>query len=107
MLSFLKSLGPLRFILLFSVVVLIFAAPFAGGKSIMHGWQMATTIIFPVMVPMYFFVLPLDMTMCGILMQDKSQNTRTNYKRIIWFEIILLIILLLAWLPFANRLFNS
>ncbi len=104
MFNFFKSLGPLRFVLLLSVVILILAAPFVGEKTVMHGWQMMTTVIFPVMVPMYFFVLPLDMTMCGILMQDKPQSVRTNYKRIIWFEVGLLLLLLLAWLPFVYRL---
>ncbi len=107
MLTFLKSLGPLRLVLLLSVVILILAAPFVGEKTVTHGWQMMTTVIFPVMVPMYFFILPLDMTMCGILMQDKPKSIRANYKRIIWFELGLLVMLLLAWLPFVYRLVGN
>jgi len=107
MIALLKSLGLLRFLLLFSVVVLILSAPFVGEKTILHGWQMITSVIFPVMVPMYFFILPLDMTMCGIMMQDKPEQIKLKYKRIIWLEIILLIVLLLAWLPFVYRLFNA
>ncbi len=33
MIAFLKSLSPLRFVLLLSVIALIFAAPFAGEKN--------------------------------------------------------------------------
>ena len=97
----------MRFVLLLSVVILIVAAPFTGDKTVTYGWQMMTTVIFPVLVPMYFFILPLDMTMCGILMQDKSDAVRSNYKLIIWFELVLLVILLLAWLPFVYRLVGS
>ena len=105
--GFLKDLGFLRFILLLSIVVLILASPFAGEKSVTHGWRMLTTMIFPVMVPMYFFILPLDMTMCGIMMQAKSDTGRLRYKRIIWLEAVLLGVLLLAWLPFVFRLVNA
>ena len=94
-------------LLLLSAVILILAAPFAGDQTIKQGWMMVPTLIFPVMVPMYFFILPLDMTMCLIMMQDKAQDIRENYKRIIWLEIILMVLLLLAWLPYAVRLFNS
>ena len=107
MMRFLASLGPMRLFLLFTVVVLIGGAPFVGEKTIMSGWQLITTVIFPVMVPMYFFILPLDMTMCFILMQEKPDQIRSHYKRIIWLELILMLLLLLAWLPFIFRLFNS
>ena len=107
MFTFLKSLGPMRLILLLSVVMLIAAAPFVGEKTVMHGWQLVTTVIFPVMVPMYFFILPLDMTMCFILMQEKPEHVRRHYKRIIWLEAALMALLLLAWIPFALRLFSS
>lgn len=107
MLTFLKSLGPLRLILLFTVVLLIAAAPFAGEKTVMHGWKLITTVIFPVMVPMYFFILPLDMTMCFVMMQEKPDAVRNHYKRIIRLEVILMILLLLTWLPFVTRLLGS
>lgn len=106
MIDFVARLGPLRLVLLMSVVILILAAPFAGDTSITHGWRMLTTMIFPVLVPMYFFVLPLDMTMCGIMMQDKPGPDRIRYKYIIRLELVLLGVLLLAWMPFAYRLVN-
>lgn len=107
MLKFLRSLGPMRLFLLFTVLVLIAGAPFAGEKTIMQGWKLITTVIFPVMVPMYFFILPLDMTMCFILMQEKPAEVKSHYKRIIWLESALMLLLLLAWLPFVMRLFAS
>ena len=107
MLSFLKSLGPMRLFLLLTVVILIAGAPFVGEKTVLQGWQLITTVIFPVMVPMYFFILPLDMTICFIKMQEKPEQVRRHYKRIIWLEVALMALLLLAWLPFVLRLFDS
>jgi hypothetical protein len=97
----------MRIFLLFTVVILIAAAPFVGDKTVMHGWELITTVIFPVMVPMYFFILPLDMTMCFIMMQEKPDDVRKHYRRIIWLELVLMILLLLAWLPFVIRLVSS
>lgn len=107
MLTVLKSLGPMRMFLLSTVLVLIAGAPLAGGQVVMQGWQLITTVIFPVLVPMLFFILPLDMTMCFILMQEKSDRVRSRYRRIILLEAALMILLLLAWLPFVMRLLSS
>ena len=107
MMHFIKSLGPMRIFLLFIVVILIAGAPFVGEQTVMQGWQLITTVIFPVMVPMLFFILPLDMTMCFILMQEKPAQVQKHYKHIIRLELILMTLLLLAWLPFVMRLFNS
>ena len=107
MLTFLKLLGPMRLFLLSIVVLLIASAPFAGEQTVTQGWRLITTVIFPVLVPMFFFILPLDMTMCFILMQEKPADVSRHYKRIIWLELILMALLLLAWLPFVMRLLGS
>lgn len=107
MIKFLLSLGPLRLTLLLPVVILIVAAPLIGDQTVMHGWKLITTVIFPVMVPMFFFILPLDMTMCLIMMQEKPDAIKKRYRQIIWLELALMVVLLLAWLPFVIRLLSS
>ena len=96
--------GTLRAMLFGLVVILILLAPFAGGKVVVAGWSMVTTLIAPTFYVILVFVLPLDLMMTWIFMSDKKGAERERFKRIIWLEVILLVLLLLSWAPFVGRL---
>lgn len=105
--KFISRVGVLRAMLATVTIVLIVMAPFAGGETQLSGWAMMPTLIAPALVPMLFFVFPLDMTMSAVYMSGKSAEQKPRYQFIIAMDIVLLILLTLAWLPFFRSLLRG
>lgn len=90
-----------------TIVLLVVAAPFSGGETQYSGMKLLTGVIAPALVPMYLFIMPLDMTMCAIYMADKEGLEKRRYRGIIWIDCILLVVLIFVWLPFFLRLLRG
>ena len=101
--QFTNDVGILRVMLYILMTALVLSAPLALLETHKSGWLMLPTLIAPTIVPMLIFVIPLDVTMCLIQMSSKVQM-RKRYIRIIWLDVISLLVLLLAWTPFFWRL---
>ena len=95
--TFFSKLGPLRGIMAVVVVILTVAAPFAGGGVQYTGWRMLPTLIAPAVAPIFFFVLPLDMMMCGVYMSGQGEVERARYRYIIRADLVLWLLLTVAW----------
>ena len=104
MIQIFSYVGALRAMLYILVLMLTVSALFSFGETHKSGLMMFPTLIAPVLVPMFFFVIPLDMTMCKIMMSDKSEQSRKRYKNMIWLDLAALAILFVAWLPFYKDL---
>jgi hypothetical protein len=85
-------------------LLIIAAAPFAGGQIEYHDWRILPTLIAPVIMVMLVFALPLDLLMTRIFMLDRQGPARDRLRRIALIEAGALAILLLAWWPFLARL---
>ena len=94
----------LRALLSLGVLIIIIAAPFADAPIVYSGWAMFPTLIAPALVPILFFVYPLELTMTRIFMSDKEGEERARYKFILWVDFIMLLSLVIVWLPFFLRL---
>lgn len=106
--SIVAALGPLRVMLAVMTVLVILAAPFAEvSPELVTGWAMWPRTIAPAFMPIIAFVLPLDIIMSRLIMMDKPPESRARYRFIIWCDLILLTILVLAWLPFLSALFGD
>jgi hypothetical protein len=101
---FINKIGMLRALLSFGVLIVIITAPFADAPVVYSGWAMFPTLIAPALVPILFFVYPLELTMTRIFMSDKEGEERARYKFILWVDIIMLLGLVIVWLPFFLRL---
>ena len=88
------------------ILILVITALFSMGETHKSGWMMFPTLLAPAIVPMLFFVIPLDMTMCAIMMSGKEVSERLRYKRMILYDLIAMIVLLVAWFPFFRRLID-
>jgi hypothetical protein len=106
MFSFCHRLGALRCGLAFATLLVICAAPFADGSVHMHDWRLFPSVIAPTMMMMLVFTLPLDMTMARIFMADAQAQERERFRSIIRFEALMLILMLLAWVPFMFRVLD-
>ena len=100
----LGRLGPLRTMLVIIVLALIVISPFAGGRVVVSGWAIITTLLAPTLYVIMVFVLPLDIVMTRVFMSAAEGEARARYVRIIRIELLLLILLLISWAPFVGRL---
>ena len=94
-----RGFGLLRLLLLAVSAVLVLVAPFSGGRVVLEGLGVFTTLIAPVAYAVFVFVLPLDMMMTRIFMSDAQPERRARLKRVLITEGVLLALLLLAWMP--------
>jgi len=101
---FLHDLGFLRSALVVLVLLLITLAPFAGGPARFTGWGLVVTVVAPAFYVVVLFVLPLDMLMTRVFMSDKTGEERARLRRILWTEVVLLVLMIASWAPFVARL---
>ena len=88
------------------VLVVSAASPFSEGPAVYAGWRLATTMIAPAIFVMLVFLLPLDMIMSAVFMSGGSPARRSRFRRIMGIELVLLVAMVVAWLPFVLRLLN-
>ena len=102
-----RFVGPLRAMLYAGILLMIVSAAFSLGGMEKSGIMIFPTLIIPAMVPMMFFVLPLDMTMCAIMMSGKDDAARRRYRKLILSDLVIMAALFAAWWPFFSRLIFS
>jgi uncharacterized membrane protein len=103
-LNWFEGFGPLRLLLIATVVLLAMVGPFSGGRVDLAGFALIFTLVGPVAYAIFIFVLPLDMTMTRLFMSDAEPARRAALKRALITEAVLLAVMLLAWLPFTLQL---
>ena len=98
------DVGFLRVVHGLFLVLLMVSVPFAGGESARHGLAMWPTLIAPALVPIFIFVLPLDMFMAAVSRGGATEREVSRLNRVLKYDIVLLILLLLTWVPFFARI---
>jgi hypothetical protein len=89
------------------LLLLMVSVPFAGGESARHGFAMWPTLIAPALVPIFFFVLPLDMFMAAVSRGGATDSEVNRLNRVLKYDIVLLILLLLTWVPFFAQIITE
>ncbi len=107
MTRWLAGFGVLRLLLVGASVLLIVTGPFSGGPVELRGLAVYTSLLAPVAYAVFVFVLPLDMMMTRIFMSDAEGERRRVLTRVLITEAVLLVLLVLAWLPFMIGLLGG
>ena len=107
MMQLFRKVGPLRVIHALFLLILILSAPFSGGESARAGLAMWPTLIAPALVPIFVFVLPLDMIMAAVSRSGVEGAEHARLTTVIRFNLVLFVLLLGAWLPFFLDLFDT
>ncbi|MGH8654647.1 MAG: hypothetical protein ACREYE_21875 [Gammaproteobacteria bacterium] len=97
--------GPLRAMLLLAAGVLAAAGPLAEGTEL--GTALTFSSVFPALVVLFAFLLPLDMLMCRIFRSEQEGRQLKRYADIMRYELITLAFMLAAWIPFWTRLLKA
>ena len=103
-----QSLGFLRLALLALALLntlLPLVGILAGIGAGDHGlWNLAVTMITPVMAPLFVVVLLFDYIMSRVRAADAEGERRALYTRIARVELAVILLTLLFWVPFFIEL---
>jgi hypothetical protein len=65
-----------------------------------------TTVIVPALVPIFFFVILLDILMSALFLSSSTGEQRARYCVVIRIELALWALLTLAWTPLFLQVLN-
>ena len=100
----LQRFGILRLVLIGMAIIAIASALEPGTRAVYEGWDMAPTLLLPVLAPLILMVLLLDALMGRVLMADKSGKERERLRLTVVVNLLLAAGLILFWLPFYMAL---
>jgi hypothetical protein len=106
LINFCRRIGALRCGLATITILVVSAAPFADGTVHMHDWRIFPSVIAPALMMILVFALTLDITMARTFMTDANEDKRGRLRTAIRFEAFLLLLMLLAWLPFVLKVLD-
>lgn len=104
--DYFREAGPMRGVLAAFSALTVLMAPLAlvrlGVTSLEHldPWRFTLLMFFPVMAPLALMTLLLDALMARVFVIDAQGAEQLRLRRIIFAEVTLAILLLLAWLPY-------
>ena len=95
-----KQLGMLRMMLVILSLGLIITNPGQEVPEDYTGWNAIPAIVMPACVPMVFMGLLLDALMSRVWMVDTEGLERKRFKTIMIIDLLLAVLLFIAWLPY-------
>ena len=104
MTSIIRTFGPLRMGLLSLVFIDMLLRPVPGASYSFEGLSIVPDLLAPVLSPILFMLLLLDVLMSLVYRSDKSGELRKHYLYIILFEFGLAIAFISWWIPYFKSL---
>ena len=103
--NFLTQLGLMRLVMACMALALIIFVPAPGTPPVYQGVGLIPTVLVPVLTPILFMVLMLDVLMASVFMIDKRGVERARYRMIQLLNLALAVALVLFWVPYFKGLF--
>lgn len=97
---FFHQLGVLRSTLVGFTVLSILFATRPDQAIVYEGWGFIMTVVNPALMPLWLSGLLLDALMSKVVMGDADAAGQARLRMIIRVELILSVVLVLAWTPF-------
>jgi hypothetical protein len=99
--DFARKLGALRLMLAALALIAIAFVPTPGTQIVYTGGiEFLYTVVMPVVAPVVFVVLMLDVLMSRIFMADADTQERARLRLVIWTHLILGAAIMLRFIPF-------
>ncbi|MGD8497359.1 MAG: hypothetical protein PVG82_00535 [Chromatiales bacterium] len=102
--SYAQALGPLRLSLAALAVIAIAFMPPPRTPVDYEGWGFAYTVLMPVLAPLVFMVLMLDLLMSRVFMSSVDDGQRARYRVISVVNLVLGVAVMVRFLPFLLAL---
>lgn len=103
-LELLRAIGPLRYALYSAVIISFFLRPELGATLSYEGWYIVSDLLVPVITPILFMLLLLDVIMAMVYRSDKTDIVKSRYLKIVFINLVLAITLFSYWLPFYKQI---
>lgn len=97
---FFRQMGVLRSVLAGCTVLSILLATRPDQAIVYEGWGFVMTVVNPALMPLWLSGLLLDALMSKVVMGDADAAGQARLRLIIRVELILAVVLVLAWTPF-------
>ena len=98
--NILIQIHPMRLVLYFFAIASILLRPEIGGELDFEGWDIVSSLLVPVLVPLFFMVLMLDALMTRVWLSEAEGAEARRLKTINRIDLLLGILLLAFWVPF-------
>lgn len=98
--GFFRQLGVLRSALVIGSVIVMVMAPPAGVRTAYEGLGFIETVLMPTLAPLFLTGLLLDALMSRVMMSDADQAVRARLRLILRTELLVALVLALAYMPF-------
>ena len=95
-----KSLGFLRLSLLGLAILNIALRPEPGAAVVHTGPELIATLIAPASAPIILMVIMFDALMSKVRASDTDGQEETDFTRIMFIELAMAVILVIAWFPY-------
>ena len=104
MTSFLHDLRPMRIILITAVLISMIFKPAPGTELVYEGWPVFTTLLLPVLSPIFLMLLWLDSLIAKLWSTQTEGAEQKRYKMILRINLSLSLIFILVWLSYFQAL---
>lgn len=103
MMSIIKSLGPFRgFLVGCSAILIVFSFLAMQWRDSIITAQKVSIYVSGSLVPIFFFLILFDVMMNSIQIADKPPELKPQYRRHVWVELIVLLLLVASWFPYFH-----
>ena len=102
--NLIRTFGPLRIALIALVILDMLLRPVPGSEINYEGMRVVSDLLAPVLSPILFMLLLLDVMMAMIYRSDKEGKIRNQYLFIVLFELVMAIGFILYWIPYFRAL---
>lgn len=102
--SYARQLGPLRLTLAALAIISIAFMPPPRTPIAYDAWGFVYTVLMPVLAPLVFMVLMLDLLMSRVFMSATDEAQRTRYRLTSLVDIVLGVGILIRFVPFLLAL---
>jgi len=102
--SFLYDLRPMRILLITAVLISMIFKPEPGTELVYEGWAVFSTLLLPVLSPIFLMLLWLDSLIAKLWSTQTEGEEQKRYKMILRINLSLSIIFILVWLSYFQAL---
>ena len=102
--SVLHDLRPMRVLLICAVLISMIFKPALGTEIVYEGWAIFSTLLLPVLSPIFLMLLWLDSLIAKLWSTQTEGEEQKRYKMILRINLSLSLIFILVWLPYFKAL---
>ncbi|SEP09693.1 hypothetical protein [Aquisalimonas asiatica] len=102
--GYFRQLGVLRAALIVGSVIVMVMAPAGDAQTVYEGMGFVETVVMPTLAPLFLVGLLLDALMSRVWMSDNTPDEVARLRLIIRSELLVSLVLVIAYAPFFMSL---